>query len=247
MKRNPFWYLIASMLLVCLAGCRPALRAQSNQKADASAQEAVKKLHWFGTAAFLYNGSKVIYFDPISLAGDIPKADLILVTHAHNDHWSVADLQKVIGPQTKLIIGPIVSVSYEAAKDDLGIPATVLAEGQTTQVEGVSIQAVPAYDTLGHVKGSGGVGFLVTLDGVTMYHTGGTAAFPEMADYTSDIAFVPVYSRDAAQALVEVIPARIFIFEHTSFYAAQAITTLFTKDLGAGKTFLALQDGAYNP
>ena len=59
--------------------------------------------------SFLYNGSKVIFFEPISLDGKLPQADLILVTHAHNDHWSVVDFKKIIGPNTIWIIGPIVS------------------------------------------------------------------------------------------------------------------------------------------
>jgi L-ascorbate metabolism protein UlaG (beta-lactamase superfamily) len=129
----------------------------------------------------------------------------------------------------------------------LGIPATILTEGQTIQVGGISVQAVPAYDTIGHVKGSGGVGFLVNLDGITLYHSGGTAAYPEMANYKSDIAFIPIYSKAQAQAMAEIIPAKLFVFEHTSVYAAQAVATLFTKDVGAGKIFMALQDGPYNP
>jgi L-ascorbate metabolism protein UlaG (beta-lactamase superfamily) len=207
----------------------------------------VGKLHWFGTSAFLYNGSKVIYFDPITLDGNLPKADIILVTHAHSDHWSVPDLKKVIGPNTILIIGPNVSSSYEAAKSDLGIPATVLSEGQTTEVDGLSIEAVPAYDTTYHPKGSGGVGYLVSVDGIRIYHSGGTAAYPDMAKYYCDIAFIPAYSKALAQALAEVVPAKMIIIEHTSYYAAKALADLFTQDIGGGKTFVALEAGPYQP
>ncbi len=248
MKRTNSFFLLISILIAGVAGCSgQATPTPIPPTATSSVQNLVGKIHWFGTSAILYKGSKVVYFDPITLEGALPTADLILVTHAHSDHWSVADLKKVIGPHTTLIIGPIVSASYEASKAALGIPATILAEGQTTQVGDISIQAVPAYDTIGHVKGSGGVGFLVSLDGITLYQSGGTAAYPEMANYKSDVAFVPVYSKDQAQAMAEIIPAKVIIFEHTSFYAAQAVATLFTKDLGAGKIFTYLQDGPYNP
>ncbi len=254
MKRYPFFWLLTSLVVLWLAGCTPpATPAPTPTPTPIPAtptpyaQDVVSKLHWFGTSAFLYNGSKVIYFDPISLVGNLPKADLVLVTHAHNDHWSVADLKKVIGPQTTLIIGPIVTVSYQAAKGDLDIPATILAEGQTIQVDGVTVQAVPAYDSIGHVKGSGGVGFLVSLDGITFYHSGGTAAHPEMAGYKCDIAFIPVYSKDQAQAMAEIIPARVIIFEHTSYYAAKAVADLFSKSIVGGKTFVAMVAGPYTP
>jgi L-ascorbate metabolism protein UlaG (beta-lactamase superfamily) len=248
MKRSLSFFLLICILFAGAAGCSAKATPTPIPPTPTSyVQDLVGKVHWFGTSAILYKGSKVVYFDPITLDGALPPADLILVTHAHSDHWSAADLKKVIGPHTTLIIGPIVSANYEASKAALGIPATILTEGQTIQVDGISIQAVPAYDTIGHVKGSGGVGFLVSLDGITLYHSGGTAAYPDMVNYKSDIAFIPIYSKAQAQAMAEIIPAKVFIFEHTSVYAAQAVATLFTKDIGAGKTFLALQDGPYNP
>ncbi len=212
-----------------------------------SAQDAVAKFHWFGISSFLYNGSKVIYFDPVLLGGNLPKADLILVTHAHSDHWSVADLQKIIGPATTLVIGTNVTSAYESAKAELGIPATVLNEGDETKVGEIGIKAVPAYDTTFHPKGSGGVGFLVNVDGMVFYMAGGTDAYPEMSNYVSDIALVPIYSKNQAQAIVDVVPAKVTIFDHTSFYGAQAVAILFEQSAGAEKTFVAMQDGPYNP
>jgi L-ascorbate metabolism protein UlaG (beta-lactamase superfamily) len=242
MKRIVFFLLIAAL---ALAGCgKSGSSASAGKSPDVNA--AAAKLHWFGTSAFLYNGSKVVYFDPISLDGSLPQADLILVTHAHNDHWSVADLQKIIGPKTVLVIGPNVSTSYAAAKADLGIPATVLSEGQATDVDGITVRAVPAYDTIGHGRDAGGVGFLVTLDGVTIYASGGTAAYPDMANFKVDIAMVPVYSKAQAEAMAKILPAKIIIFDHTSYYAAQALGTLFAKDM-SDKQFLALETGPYTP
>jgi hypothetical protein len=68
-----------------------------------------------------------------------------------------------------------------------------------------------------------------------------------MAKYNCDIGFVPVYSKDRAQALAEIIPAKMIILEHTSYYAAQAAADLFTKSFGAGKTFVAMRDGPNTP
>jgi L-ascorbate metabolism protein UlaG (beta-lactamase superfamily) len=261
MKRTISFFILIIMVLVLGAGCAPAATAVPTAvptivpptatpipaSPTPSPLEAVKKLNWFGTSAILYNGSKVIYFDPVTLGGNLPKADLILVTHAHSDHWSVADIQKIISPNTTLIIGTNVVQAYETSKADLGIAATVLNEGDKTDVDGVSIEAVPAFDTTFHQKGTGGVGFLVNVDGLVLYMAGGTDAYPEMANYTSDIAFIPVYSKNKAQVLAEVIPAKVIVLEHTSYYAAKAVADLFTQDFGGKKSFSALEVGPYNP
>ncbi len=214
----------------------------------ASPADALSKLHWFGTSAILYNGSQKIYFDPVTLAGTLPPADIILITHAHTDHWSVKDLKQIIGKNTTLIISPAVSVAYEAAKAELGIPATILEEGKTTDVNGVSIQAVPAFDTTYHRQGTGGVGYIVSVDGVRLYHAGGTAAYPEMAQYTCEVAMIPMYSTAAATDMMKLIPAKVFVIEHNSYYAAQAAGTLAKKDfLADDQTVADLKDGPLAP
>ena len=251
MKRIVSFFLLISILFVLVSGCTPAVTAEPtptpiSPTPTPSLQDVVGKLHWFGTATFLYHGSQNIYFDPITLNGDLPPADLILITHAHTDHWSVADIKKVTGPNTTLIISPNMSTAYETNKAEIGIPATVLAEGQTIEVKGITIQAVPAYGA-GHPREAGGVGYIVTIDGVRLYHSGGTDAYPEMAQYTCDIALIPAYSKALAQALAEIIPAKAIIIEHTSYYAAKALADLFTQDIGGGKIFVALEAGPYTP
>ena len=259
MKLSISLFLFAVMVMALVTGCSPAATATAvptpvpptpspiPPTSTPSPQDALAKLHWFGTSAFLYNGSKVIYFDPVALEGNLPKADIVLVTHGHNDHWSVADLQKIITPNTALIIGPNASQGYESDKANLGITATILNEGDKTDIAGISIEAVPAFEPLFHPKGSGGVGFLVTVDGLVLYHAGGTDAYPEMANYKCDIAFVPVYSKNQAQAIVDVLPVKVAIFEHTSYYAAAAVANLLNPTYAPAKTFVAMEAGPYNP
>ncbi len=136
MKRYLSFFLLISLFVALLAGCAPAATQAPTvtpvpptatpvpASPTPSAQDALSKLHWFGTSAILYNGSKVIYFDPVTLEGNLPKADIILITHAHSDHWSPVDLAKVIGPNTTLIVATNVTAAYEASKAELGIPAT---------------------------------------------------------------------------------------------------------------------------
>ena len=65
------------------------------------------ELKWLGNSGFLIlnstrkgvplEGGKIIYIDPYQIKGNLPKADIILLTHDHYDHCSVADLEKIIG------------------------------------------------------------------------------------------------------------------------------------------------------
>ncbi len=243
--------LLASWITACAAPATPTPASTTEPTPTPvpptpalSPVDAVSRLHWFGTSAILYNGSQKIYFDPISLAGTLPPADIILITHAHTDHWSVNDLKQIIGPNTTLIISRAVSVVYEAAKDELGIPATILEEGKTTEINGVTVESVPAFDTTFHQKGTGGVGYLVTVDGLNIYHAGGTAAYPEMAQYKPDIAILPMYSTAGVTDMMKLIPAKVFVIEHNSYYAAQAVGTLAKKDvLSADQMIADLKDG----
>lgn len=258
MKRTLSFFLYAGLIFIMLAGCTPAATPAPTYTAvpptdtpvpptsTPSAADALARFHWFGTSAFLYNGSKVIYFDPVTLDGTLPKADIILITHAHNDHYSVTDLQKIIGPNTILIISPNVSTNYEADKATLGIPATVLDSGQETDVNGVKIKAVPAYGA-GHPLESKGMGYFVNVDGLVIYAAGGTDAYPEMANYICDIAMIPVYTKDLAQAIANILPAKVTILEHTSYYGAAALATLFNQTASAGKTYVAIESGPLNP
>lgn len=169
------------------------------------------------------------------------------MTHAHSDHWSVNDLKQIIGPNTKMVISPNVADAYEAVMDDLGAPATVLAEGQTTEINGVSIEAVPAYDTAFHLRANGGVGYIVTVDGISLYHAGGTASYPEMAQYKPAIAFLPMYTTAGLMAMMKLIPARVFVIEHTSIYAAQAASKLAKAGLAPDQMVADLVPGPFAP
>ena len=62
-----------------------------------NAQELVKHIHWLGHDSFRIEAEAlVIYIDPYRLpAGELPKADLILITHHHGDHCSPEDVARI--------------------------------------------------------------------------------------------------------------------------------------------------------
>jgi L-ascorbate metabolism protein UlaG (beta-lactamase superfamily) len=149
-------------------------------------EDVFKNLSWLGHDCILYQNKKTIYFDPFEIAGG-PPADLILISHDHFDHCSPDDVKKI---QTK---GTIIVTEADSAKKFSG-QIEVLKPGETKTIQGIPIETVPAYNTNKdfHPKMKGWLGFIVTLDGVRLYHTGDTDFIPEMKTIQADIAFLPV-------------------------------------------------------
>ncbi len=161
-------------------------------------QEMEKKIHWLGHDTFRIDGSKVIYFDPYEIQ-EGPKADLVLITHDHFDHCVPPDVKKVQKADTI-----IVTESNSARKLEGDIRK--IKPGDSVTIEGVTIEGVPAYNTDKefHPKANGWLGFIVTIDGVRIYHSGDTDFIPEMKEMDVDIAMLPVsgtYVMNADQAV----------------------------------------------
>lgn len=147
----------------------------------------IEGLEWLGHASFLLKmGGKVIYFDPWKIAGG-EKADLILITHSHYDHFSVEDVKKVATEQTSIVATP----------DCKGLPGSVkhVKPGDFLTIGDVTVEAVPAYNLNKdfHPKKNQWVGYVVTVAGKRIYHAGDTDAIPEMFGLKNiDIALLPV-------------------------------------------------------
>lgn len=162
-------------------------------------------IRWICHAAFLIENEKTIYIDPFGipdkLAETLPKADIILITHDHSDHFSPDDIRKILKPSTSV-------VSIKAVVDQLPKEVRIsrtVAPGDTLTVQGIAIEAVPAYniDKKFHPRDKGYVGFLVHIDGRTIYHAGDTDLIPEMKGLKVDVALLPAggrFTMDAAEA-----------------------------------------------
>ena len=161
-------------------------------------QEMINNIKWLGHDSFRITGSKTIYLDPYQI-GPADPADLVLVTHEHFDHCSPEDVAKVQGPGTKVI-----TEKDSAAK--LTGDVHILSPGERLTVEGVTIEALPAYNVNKsfHPKEKGWLGFVVEMDGVRIYHAGDSDFIPEMNRIKADIALLPVsgtYVMTAAEAV----------------------------------------------
>ena len=149
--------------------------------------DVVKNITWLGHDGFLIKGDgKAIVIDPFQVK-QCELADIILVTHEHYDHCSPEDIQKIQKASTV-----IVTEADSARK--LSGDVRVVQPGDKLTVSGIPIEAVPAYNTNKnfHPKQNGWLGFVVTVDGVRIYHAGDTDLIPEMDSLKTDIALLPV-------------------------------------------------------
>lgn len=154
------------------------------------------KVTFIGHASLMFQfGGKVIYCDPVGQFGDftgLPKADLVLISHEHGDHFDLETIKKISKSGTTLVMTPLC-----ASKLAGGI---VLKNGEEKTVDGIRIEAVPAYNII-HMRSPGmpyhpkgvGNGYVLTFGDKRVYVAGDTENIPEMKGLGSiDYAFLPM-------------------------------------------------------
>lgn len=184
-------------IVVCVAVLVVTANAQKTFEKDifkTSTGELKITFIGHGTLMFELDG-KVIHVDPWTRLADyteLPKADLILVTHEHGDHFDQEALKIISTEKTKLVLTELC-----AEKVTGGI---VMKNGDVKTVEGLKIEAVPAYNIVHkrdngnpfHPKGDGN-GYIITFGDKRIYIAADTENTPEMKKLKEiDIAFLPM-------------------------------------------------------
>ena len=156
---------------------------------------------------------------PTDYATEFPKADFILVTHEHGDHFDRVALDALGAHADNLITNARVA-------EMLGW-GSVMANGDRRDLPAdIHLDAVPAYNcTEGHTnfhpQGRDN-GFIFTIDGLRIYVAGDTEDIPEMAEIKDiDVAFLPVnqpYTMTVDQCVhaAEVLQPKVLIPYHFS-------------------------------
>jgi L-ascorbate metabolism protein UlaG (beta-lactamase superfamily) len=154
-------------------------------------------------------GNKVVYIDMEEHGKPSEKADLILVTHSHPDHCDLSKI-KMVRKKDTIIIAPMDCVSK------IGGNVNTLKPGEETTVTGINIKAIDAYNYK-RFRSTGnpfhpkdfGVGYLVTIEGKTVYHAGDTDFIPEMRQFGHiDVALLPTgdtYTMDNSEAALAAL------------------------------------------
>lgn len=152
-------------------------------------------------------GTSVIYIDPYLdpfSAEQLPKADIILVSHAGYDHCSVETI-KVLSAENTIILG-----TREAASLIHGCSS--MKPGDIRDFDGFKIKALhaQAYNKK-HVEGEI-IGFGIAAEDKTIFYPSDTKYVPTMADIKPDIMFAAVggtlvmTAKEAANFVLTLMP-----------------------------------------
>lgn len=149
------------------------------------------------------------------------KADLILVTHFHKDHLQSKAFAMIYGNDTQ-VFAPKSCVERITEK------VNIVKPGDEFDVSGSKIKAVNAYNTPEgsssrkvHHKGDF-VGYIISIEGKTIYHAGDTDFIPEMNQLGRvDVAMLPIggkFTMDVDEAVIATlaIKPKIVIPMHRS-------------------------------
>ena len=173
---------------------------------------------WFKQSAFLWSGDDLkVYIDPWGVSEGSPEADVVFITHAHFDHFSLEDIARIRKDSTKFF------APADVAAEVSGNVAAV-APGDSLEVDGIKVQAVPAYNQREerldfHPKDNKWVGYILKMGHAVYYHAGDTDHLEELDSVEADVSFVPIggtYTMDHAEAagLVKAIAPKLAVPMH---------------------------------
>ncbi|REJ08300.1 MULTISPECIES: metal-dependent hydrolase [Halobacillus] len=148
---------------------------------------------------------KTILFDPFisdngntDLDADQVKADVILLTHGHNDH--VGDTFEIAKRNDAQVIAPFELATYLGNK---GLNAHPMYIGGGHEFDFGHVKFTQAFHGSSYQEEDGTIvytgmptGILLTIDGKTIYHAGDTGLFSDMKMIGErndiDLAFLPI-------------------------------------------------------
>lgn len=196
------------------------------------------KVSWHGQSCLQIittEGTRILV-DPFITGNDFSDlnaekilADVIILTHAHNDH--VGDTEAIAKRTGALIIANVELAAYFAKK---GLKTHGMQPGGTYDFEFGRVKMTPAIHSSVYEDASGqliplgiAAGLLLMIDGVEIYHAGDTALFSDMQligqQHEIDYAFLPIGDNftmgptDAALATTWLKPKKVTPIHYNTF------------------------------
>ena len=188
------FFVLVSILAIFWGGAAMAQEKFETDVFKTSAGDLKITFLGHGTLVFHFGG-KVIHVDPYGEVADytqLPKADIILLTHEHRDHLDLKALNIIRAEKTLVVLTSTCAKQVEGGM--------VMKNGDVKSIGGLKIEAVPAYNIVHkrdtgqpyHPKGIGN-GYVITFGDKRVYVAGDTENIPEMKTLKGiDIAFLPM-------------------------------------------------------
>lgn len=237
-------FLVITVLTLIMFNCQTKSKVSENKDTVQAADGKEIEFNFLKHASvyFIYDG-KVFYSDPVIYDGidysQLPKADVIFITHDHYDHLDTNALKQIVAPNT-------VFYANADAKKQLQYDHVIVMENGdmiNVQLEDLNfdITAVPAYNTTPdrdqfHPKNRDN-GYIVTIGGTSIYLPGDCENIPEMSEFPKiDIAFLPInqpYTMTVEQAVeaAEIIKPKILYPFHYGETDLKGLDILKTKGI----------------
>ncbi len=166
----------------------------------------------------------------------IVKADFVLITHEHQDHFEKETVQDIVKRTGAVVVAPRTVLSQLNIADNRKVDVRV---GDKFNLYGVDIQVTPAV----HPQSEYPVGYVVSAGGKSIYHAGDTYEFAKMIDIRADWALLPIggsYTMDTLSALKacdELRPKFAVPIHYNTFESIKQIVSEFTTAVDAsGRT-----------
>ena len=154
------------------------------------------EITFIGRSALIFQfQEKILHVDPIMQEADyrqLPKADLILITHEHHDHFDLNAIEAIKKSSTEIVCPKICAEKLEDYR--------IINNNENIELKSFFIESVPAYNivhmrdgnTPFHPKGNGN-GYIITFANTRVYVAGDTENIPEIKKIKNiDIAFLPM-------------------------------------------------------
>jgi len=127
-------------------------------------------------------GDEVFYVDPAENSFEgLPAPTAIFITHAHGDHYNEANLVTLAGAAVPIYVNEDV---FSKLPEALKSRATAMKNGDSATVNGIAVDAIPAYNITEdrkqyHPQGVGN-GYVFTFADKKVYVAGDTEDIPEI-------------------------------------------------------------------
>lgn len=227
MKTNILF--IASALLIFSVSCKEKEKKQEEASVASEDEVAVVEdnppvaeiIPIEHATAVLELGDATLYIDPVggkSVFEGQKSPDLILITDIHGDHFSLETLQELDTENATIVLPQAVA---DQIPEDSGLKLEIMGNGETKELSGIGIEAIPMYNLREeakdfHVKGRGN-GYVITFGDERLYFSGDTEDIPEMRALENiDKAFVcmnlpyTMTVESAADAVLEFKPKEVY-------------------------------------
>lgn len=193
---------------------------------DESIKPYFENVQVFDQSTIRICGEKTIYADPRRILGSPHDADIIFITHPHNDHYEIDSIKRIMKPSTVIYI---TEDGVEQAKADGLINVIGVKPNEDYDENGIKFSTVASYNTSSerqnHKKEYNWVGYVITVNGYTYYTAGDSDFIEEMKNIGKpiDVAFLPIDGKynmaadEAARAANAIKPKVAVPYHYNNF------------------------------